>query len=68
MVLPYISACRHACPGRFLAIQELKTVGVLMVSNYSKIEIQDPSKTKKALLSRIGDPIDTGLIFTSRVK
>ncbi|KAF9355986.1 hypothetical protein BGX34_010163 [Mortierella sp. NVP85] len=59
---------RHACPGRFLAIQELKTVGVLMVANYSKIEIQDPSKTKKALLSRIGDPIDTGLIFTSRVK
>ncbi|KAI1318367.1 hypothetical protein EDD11_006705 [Mortierella claussenii] len=57
---------RHACPGRFLAIQELKTVASLMVANYSKIEIQDPSKTKKALLSRIGNPIDTGLIFTSR--
>ncbi|KAF9985665.1 hypothetical protein BGZ65_010211, partial [Modicella reniformis] len=36
---------KHACPGRFLAIQEIKTVGVLMVSKYSKIEIQDPSKT-----------------------
>ncbi|KAF9983448.1 hypothetical protein BGZ65_001786, partial [Modicella reniformis] len=59
---------RHACPGRFLAIQELKTVGVLMVANYSKIEIQDPSKTKKALLTRIGNPIDTGLLFTSRAK
>ncbi|KAG0225391.1 cytochrome P450 [Mortierella sp. GBAus27b] len=59
---------RHACPGRFLAIQELKTVGVLMVSNYSKIEIQDKSKTKTTLLSRIGSPIDTGLIFTSRAK
>ncbi|KAG0337816.1 hypothetical protein BG000_004914 [Podila horticola] len=57
---------RHACPGRFLAIQELKTVGVLMISKYSKIEIQDPSKTKKILRSRIGEPIVTGLIFTSR--
>ena len=57
---------RHACPGRFLAIQELKTVCVLMVSNYSKLEIQDPSKTKKALLTRIGDPVPTGIIFTSR--
>ncbi|KAI1288629.1 hypothetical protein EDD11_009848 [Mortierella claussenii] len=57
---------RHACPGRFLAIQELKTVASVMVANYSKIEIQDPSKTKKALLSHINDPVDTGLIFTSR--
>ncbi|KAG0357223.1 cytochrome P450 [Gamsiella multidivaricata] len=59
---------RHACPGRFLAIQELKTIGVLMVRNYSKIEIQDPSKTKAILLSRIGDPVTTGLIFHSRNK
>ncbi|KAG0329640.1 hypothetical protein BG004_002292 [Podila humilis] len=57
---------KHACPGRFLAIQELKTVGVLMISRYSKIEIQDPSKTKNILRSRIGDQIATGLIFTSR--
>ncbi|KAF9961118.1 hypothetical protein BGZ72_004882 [Mortierella alpina] len=57
---------RHACPGRFLAIQELKTVCVLVVSKYSKLEIQDPSKTKKALLTRIGDQVPTGIIFTSR--
>ncbi|KAF8970278.1 hypothetical protein BGZ46_010508 [Entomortierella lignicola] len=57
---------KHACPGRFLAIQELKTIGVLMVSKYSKIEIKDPSKTKSILLSSIGTPIDTGLTFTSR--
>ncbi|KAF9355251.1 hypothetical protein BGX26_006826 [Mortierella sp. AD094] len=57
---------KHACPGRFLAIQEMKTVGSLMISKYSKIEIQDRSKTKKALLSRMGNPIDAGLIFTSR--
>ncbi|KAG0088418.1 hypothetical protein BGZ92_006221, partial [Podila epicladia] len=57
---------RHACPCRFLAIQELKTVGVLMISKYSKIQIQDPSKTNKVLRSRIGEPIVTGLIFTSR--
>ncbi|KAG9068998.1 hypothetical protein KI688_009888 [Linnemannia hyalina] len=57
---------RHACPGRFLAIQELKTVGVLMVSRYSKIEMIDPSHKKRALLSRIGEPCPSGLIFTSR--
>ncbi|KAG0303693.1 hypothetical protein BGZ98_006390 [Dissophora globulifera] len=57
---------RHACPGRFLAIQELKTVGSLMVQKYSKIEIQDPSKSMSILLSRLGQPLDTGLIFTSR--
>ncbi|KAI1302998.1 hypothetical protein EDD11_005451 [Mortierella claussenii] len=57
---------RHACPGRFLAIQELKTIGVLMVSRYSKIEIQDPSKTMRVLRSRIGQPSITGLTFTGR--
>ncbi|KAF9959648.1 hypothetical protein BGZ72_009115 [Mortierella alpina] len=57
---------RHACPGRFLAMQELKTIGVLMVSKYSKIEVQDSTKLKKVLRSRIGEPADTGLIFTSR--
>ncbi|KAG0274181.1 hypothetical protein BGZ96_004443 [Linnemannia gamsii] len=57
---------RHACPGRFLAIQEVKTVGALVVSRYSKIEMIDPSHKKRALLSRIGDPCPSGLIFTSR--
>ncbi|KAF9172261.1 hypothetical protein BGX21_005194 [Mortierella sp. AD011] len=57
---------RHACPGRFLAILEMKAIGSVMVSKYSKIEIQDRSKTKKALLCELGSPIDTGLIFTSR--
>ncbi|KAG0055924.1 hypothetical protein BGZ83_007047 [Gryganskiella cystojenkinii] len=57
---------KHACPGRFLAIQELKTIGVLMVSRYSNIEIQDPSKTQKVLRSRIGTPTVTGLVLTSR--
>ena len=49
-----------------MAIQQLKTVGSLMVSKYSKIEIQDKSKTKTTLLSRLGDPFATGLVFTSR--
>ncbi|KAF9351724.1 hypothetical protein BGX34_000397 [Mortierella sp. NVP85] len=53
--------------GRFLAIQELKTIGVLVVSKYSKIEIQDPSKTMKSLRTRMGDPVPTGVIMTSRV-
>ncbi|KAF9582646.1 hypothetical protein BGW38_010938 [Lunasporangiospora selenospora] len=57
---------RHACPGRFLAIQELKTIGMLYVQKYSKVEIQDPSCTKKALLTRLGAPTPTGLYFTKR--
>ncbi|KAF9898936.1 hypothetical protein BX616_003435 [Lobosporangium transversale] len=57
---------RRACPARFMNIQGLKMVGALVVSKYSKIEIQDPSKTKAALCTRIGEPIDTGLKFTSR--
>ncbi|KAG0275028.1 hypothetical protein BGZ96_003978 [Linnemannia gamsii] len=57
---------RHVCPGRFLAVQILKTVGALMVSRYSKIEMIDPSHEKRALLSRIGDHCPSGLIFTSR--
>ena len=57
---------RHGCPGRFLAIQEVKTVGALMVSRYSKVEMQDPSKKMKALRTRVGDRVPTGLYFTSR--
>ncbi|KAF9343051.1 hypothetical protein BGX34_007287 [Mortierella sp. NVP85] len=63
--LPF-SMGRHACPGRFLAIQEIKTVGVLAVSKFSKIEIQDPSKTMKSLRTNIGEPVPSGLIITSR--
>ncbi|KAF9570519.1 hypothetical protein EC968_001741 [Mortierella alpina] len=57
---------KHACPGRFLAVQELKTVGVLLVSHFSNIELQDPSKKMKALFSRVGEPVPTGLYFTTR--
>ncbi|KAG9320173.1 hypothetical protein KVV02_003003, partial [Mortierella alpina] len=57
---------KHACPGRFLAIQEVKTVGALMVSRYSKIELQDPSQKTKALRSLLGEKVPTGLYFTSR--
>lgn len=47
-------------------MQELKTIGVLMASKYSRIEVQDPTKLKSVLQSRIGEPAGTGLIFTSR--
>ncbi|KAF9954473.1 hypothetical protein BGZ72_004578 [Mortierella alpina] len=57
---------KHACPGRFLAIQELKTVGALLVSQFSNIEMEDSSKKPEALFSPIGTPVPTGLYFTSR--
>ncbi|KAF9911882.1 hypothetical protein EC991_001786 [Linnemannia zychae] len=57
---------KHACPGRFLAIQELKTIGLLMISRYSKIEIQDPSKTQRILRIRTGASYGTGLLLTRR--
>ncbi|KAG0211435.1 hypothetical protein BGX28_007927 [Mortierella sp. GBA30] len=57
---------KHACPGRFLAIQEIKTICALIVSRYSKLELQDPTKKMKALLSRPGEAVPTGLYFTSR--
>ncbi|KAG0211437.1 hypothetical protein BGX28_007929 [Mortierella sp. GBA30] len=57
---------KHACPGRFLAIQEIKTVGAMLVSKYSKIELQDPSKKTQALFSKVGEAVPTGLYFTSR--
>ncbi|KAF9948724.1 hypothetical protein BGZ70_002082 [Mortierella alpina] len=57
---------RHACPGRFLAVQKLKTVVAVMVSRYDKFEMQDPSKKMKALHARLGEQVPTGLYFTSR--
>ncbi|KAG0227807.1 cytochrome P450 [Mortierella sp. GBAus27b] len=57
---------KHVCPGRFLAIQEVKAIGALMISRYSKIQIQNPSETAKVLRSRPAEPLCTGLVFTSR--
>ncbi|KAF9915361.1 hypothetical protein BX616_006333, partial [Lobosporangium transversale] len=56
----------HACPGRFMAIMELKVIGALIVTKFSKVEMQDPSKTKMALHSRLGEPIPSGLKFFIR--
>ncbi|KAF9900592.1 hypothetical protein BX616_002554 [Lobosporangium transversale] len=52
---------RHACPGRFMAIMEIKIIGALIVTKFFKIEMQDPSKTKMALHARLGEPIPNGL-------
>ena len=57
---------RHACPGRFLAIQEIKTITALLVTRYSRLELEDPSKKNIALFAVIGQPVPTGLYFTSR--
>ncbi|KAF9961117.1 hypothetical protein BGZ72_004881 [Mortierella alpina] len=57
---------KHACPGRFLAIQEIKTITALLVTRYSRLELEDPSKKNIALFAVIGQPVPTGLYFTSR--
>ncbi|KAG0211436.1 hypothetical protein BGX28_007928 [Mortierella sp. GBA30] len=57
---------KHACPGRFLAVQEMKTITALLVSRYSKLELQDTSKKAKALVARLGEHVPTGLYFISR--
>ncbi|KAF9572137.1 hypothetical protein EC968_010223 [Mortierella alpina] len=57
---------KHACPGRFLAIQEIKTITALLVARYSMLEFEDPSKKNKALFAAIAEPVPTGLYFTSR--
>ncbi|KAF9933398.1 hypothetical protein FBU30_005607 [Linnemannia zychae] len=57
---------KHACPGRFFAIQQFKTIGALFISRYSKIEMQDPSQTQKIIRGVIGTPCLSGLIFTCR--
>ncbi|KAF9971902.1 hypothetical protein BGZ73_005053 [Actinomortierella ambigua] len=56
----------RACPGRFLAIETLKAFLCIMVTRFSKFEIEDPSKAATVLHSRMGDPLATGLYLTTR--
>ncbi|KAF9974926.1 hypothetical protein BGZ73_001587 [Actinomortierella ambigua] len=57
---------KHACPGRFLAMQEIKTITCMMISRFSQFEMEDPSKAHTALHTNIGAPTVTGLYLTSR--
>ncbi|KAG0255734.1 hypothetical protein DFQ27_006103 [Actinomortierella ambigua] len=58
---------KHACPGRFLAMQaEIKTITCMMISRFSKFEMEDPSKSYDALHTNMGAPTVTGLYLTSR--
>ncbi|KAF9964598.1 hypothetical protein BGZ70_006216 [Mortierella alpina] len=45
---------RHACPGRFLAVNEIKIVCALIVTKFSKLEIKEKEKTMDMLLDRLG--------------
>ncbi|KAG0211429.1 hypothetical protein BGX28_007921 [Mortierella sp. GBA30] len=58
---------RHACPGRFLAVHEIKIAGALLVTKYSKLEIQEKEKTKMMLLNTLDRTPPSAIIFTSRV-
>ncbi|KAF9109942.1 hypothetical protein BGX27_006963 [Mortierella sp. AM989] len=57
---------KHTCPGRVFAVQHLKTMLVLTVSRFSKMEVQDPSYTMDILASRTGVDFPTGVVFTPR--
>ncbi|KAF9095611.1 hypothetical protein BGX23_000220 [Mortierella sp. AD031] len=59
---------KHVCPGRYLAVHELKVIGALFVTKYSKFEMIEPKDRKKALFTKVGYPCASGLIFTSRVQ
>ncbi|KAF9431526.1 hypothetical protein BGZ76_000197 [Entomortierella beljakovae] len=37
----------HACPGRFLAVQELKVIGSMIASRYSNIEWRTHPRPRK---------------------
>ncbi|KAG0211424.1 hypothetical protein BGX28_007916 [Mortierella sp. GBA30] len=45
---------RHVCPGRFLAVHEIKIVCALLVSRFSRLEIMEKEKTMDMLLDRLG--------------
>jgi len=57
---------RHVCPGRFLAVHDMKIFGALIVGRYSKIEILEREKTKLMLQNRLGTTPPSPLILTSR--
>ncbi|KAF9349975.1 hypothetical protein BGX26_011819 [Mortierella sp. AD094] len=59
---------KHTCPGRVFAVQELKTILLLTVAKFSKVEAQDPALMANILVSRTGVDFPTGVIFTPRDK
>ena len=66
VLMPPTHVSSHACPGRFLAVHEIVIAGALLVSKYSKIEIQNKALTKMMLLDNLGMTPASPIIFTSR--
>ncbi|KAG0345911.1 hypothetical protein BG004_002804 [Podila humilis] len=56
----------HACPGRFLAVQEMKIFGSLFLQRYSRVEFKDPVLGMSRMTQIVGDPLDCALILTGR--
>ncbi|KAG0040694.1 hypothetical protein BGZ82_011232 [Podila clonocystis] len=56
----------HTCPGRFLAISEMKILGSLFLQRYSRVEFKDREAGMRRLTQIVGDPLDQALILTSR--
>ncbi|KAG0349653.1 hypothetical protein BG005_010841 [Podila minutissima] len=56
----------HMCPGRFLAINEMKILGTLFLQRYSRVEFKDREAGMRRLTQVVGEPLDQALILTSR--
>lgn len=57
---------RFTCPGRFLAVLDLKILAALVVTRYSNLVPQDEQKQSGMLASPLIHSSETGLYFTSR--
>ncbi|KAF9103885.1 hypothetical protein BGX29_002778 [Mortierella sp. GBA35] len=57
---------KHTCPGRFVAVHDIKLIGALVVSNYTKLEAQDETKVPAMVIQPFDYTGMTGLYFTSR--
>ncbi|KAG0296625.1 hypothetical protein BGZ97_004487, partial [Linnemannia gamsii] len=57
---------KNTCPGRFLAVHDLKILATLVVTKYSNLVSQDKQKQSGMLTSPLVYSRLTGLYFTSR--
>ncbi|KAG0365766.1 hypothetical protein BGX24_003972 [Mortierella sp. AD032] len=57
---------KFTCPGRFLAVHDLKILAALLVTKYSDLVVEDKQKLPGMLASPLNFGSLTGMYFTSR--